>query len=80
MDVSTFDGLAVGVALAVLIVVAATLTLLPALLGFAARPDVQAVAERELEPFPGAAEPLRRGQPPVEAWWGGARWGWPRWE
>jgi RND superfamily putative drug exporter len=34
--VSTFDGLAVGVALAVLIVVAATLTLLPALLGFAA--------------------------------------------
>ena len=36
MDVSTFDGLAVGVALAVLIVVAATLTLLPALLGFAA--------------------------------------------
>jgi RND superfamily putative drug exporter len=37
MDVSTFDGLAVGVALAVLIVVAATLTLLPALLGFAAR-------------------------------------------
>jgi len=36
MDVSTFDGLGVGVALAVLIVVAATLTLLPALLGFAA--------------------------------------------
>ena len=36
MNVSTFDGLAVGVALAVLIVVAATLTLLPALLGFAA--------------------------------------------
>jgi RND superfamily putative drug exporter len=36
MDVSTFDGLAVGVALAVLVVVAATLTLLPALLGFAA--------------------------------------------
>ncbi len=35
MDVSTFDGLAVGVALAVLIVVAATLTLLPALLGLA---------------------------------------------
>ena len=36
MDLSTFDGLAVGTALAVLIVVAATLTLLPALLGFAA--------------------------------------------
>jgi RND superfamily putative drug exporter len=36
MDVSTFDGLGVGVALSVLIVVAATLTLLPALLGFAA--------------------------------------------
>jgi RND superfamily putative drug exporter len=36
MDVSTFDGLGVGVALAVLIVVAATLTLLPALLGFVA--------------------------------------------
>ena len=35
MDVSTFDGLGVGVALAVLIVVAATLTLLPALLGLA---------------------------------------------
>ncbi|HUJ66453.1 MAG TPA: MMPL family transporter [Acidimicrobiales bacterium] len=36
MDVSTFDGLAVGTALAVLVVVAAALTLLPALLGFAA--------------------------------------------
>lgn len=36
MDLSTFDGLAVGTALAVLVVVAATLTLLPALLGFAA--------------------------------------------
>ena len=36
MDLSTFDGLAVGTALAVLIVVAATLTLLPALLGFTA--------------------------------------------
>jgi RND superfamily putative drug exporter len=36
MDVSTFDGLGVGVALAVLIVVAATLTLLPALVGFTA--------------------------------------------
>jgi len=36
MDVSTFDGLAVGTATAVLIVVAATLTLLPALLGFSA--------------------------------------------
>jgi RND superfamily putative drug exporter len=35
MDVSTFDGLAVGSALAVLVMVAATLTLLPALLGFA---------------------------------------------
>jgi RND superfamily putative drug exporter len=37
MDVSTFDGLAVGSALAVLVMVAATLTLLPALLGFAGR-------------------------------------------
>jgi putative drug exporter of the RND superfamily len=37
MDVSTFDGLAVGCALAVLVMVAATLTLLPALLGFAGR-------------------------------------------
>jgi putative drug exporter of the RND superfamily len=36
MDISTFDGLAVGVALAVLIVVVAALTLLPALIGFAA--------------------------------------------
>jgi RND superfamily putative drug exporter len=36
MDLSTFDGLAVGTALAVLIVVAATLTLLPALIGFTA--------------------------------------------
>jgi RND superfamily putative drug exporter len=35
MDISTFDGLAVGVALSVLIVVVAALTLLPALLGFA---------------------------------------------
>jgi RND superfamily putative drug exporter len=37
MGLSTFDGLAVGTALAVTIVVAATLTLLPALLGFLAR-------------------------------------------
>ena len=36
MNLSTFDGLAVGTALAVLMVVAATLTLLPALVGFAA--------------------------------------------
>jgi RND superfamily putative drug exporter len=36
MDLATFDGLAVGTALAVLIVVAATLTLLPALIGFTA--------------------------------------------
>jgi RND superfamily putative drug exporter len=37
MDVSTFDGLAVGSALAVLVMVAATVTLLPALLGFTGR-------------------------------------------
>jgi RND superfamily putative drug exporter len=36
MNLSTFDGLAVGTALAVLLVMAATLTLLPALVGFSA--------------------------------------------
>ncbi len=36
MNLSTFDGLAVGTALAVFMVMAATLTLLPALIGFAA--------------------------------------------
>jgi RND superfamily putative drug exporter len=36
MNLSTFDGLAIGTALAVLTVMAATLTLLPALIGFAA--------------------------------------------
>ena len=79
MDLSTFDGLAVGTALAVLVVVAATLTLLPALLGFAAgrmfkrsRAATGQVPNRSRIRFAGAAV--------SPAWWGGGRWGWPRWE
>ncbi len=81
MNLSTFDGLAVGTALAVLIVVAATLTLLPALLGFAAgRMFKRSTEAGRTRPHP-APDPVRGGQPPVqpgraEAGGAGLAWAW----